>query len=553
MAPSNRCCCGCSYLVDTFARTTENIAEDEVNFLGSTIWKLTDDDWIVGVGTGRLLCQASGSPIYFYNESGVGTSLNTFVNVTLYEVADTFTMILGSQEIKFSFPSSTKIRLEVAGGAAWEREYASPVAFPFSGTFGVYLFNKETYEAKNPGQCYLWGSDILQIWGSLPAAASGGASAQFNSNCTVQLGELDLSSFDKYGFKAEPGVTVQDVTVVRARPDCATQPPVHCRTACYPSPLPTTISAIIGDLKNSQTRCTNIPAANACTNALRAERDAYLGACSATLDACIAGCSGPGYGACVSACQDAWTICHDSCFVGPGGPCYRVNNYCLECYAPNSSCKGSCDCESVNGSYTLTRENGTRSKIQFTAEFPKQTSSSEFGECDCVYSGIFSAPSGHALPFYQNDDCGTRQTLTEYLAANGYDATAYLIFRIRFNIAFYDCTTGIVSYSYTWINHPLGSPGPGPSQTNVVGFCGGETKSWGSSNNSTNVQVYGRKVSTGVYEGLGSPSGIGQACSCFAATFYLGPCPNLPPVSPTCQLSGAPVFGSAFASVSVES
>lgn len=455
--------CCCLYLKDTFYRTAGNIAPDGVNLRNAitnvpyTRYTFTGTDWIVGTGTGRLLCQTAASPIYWYNDPSHGAYLNALVTATLYDDTDTLTVSAGAVQAKISFPADDTIKIEFVGGESWEKTYASPITFPLSGTFGIKIVDADYYEEKEPGICNSYAVDALHIVGTLNP---------FSTGCAVQLGTYAKDDFDEYAIEATAGVTVENIGVGHARPDCAAVIGAHCSKSCYPDPIPNTVTVNVGGYTRPKWECVDQPAVDACWDKIYAE-------CAACLAVPL-------------------TDCYD-----PGHPCNQ--DYCTRCYIPNATCKNGCNCAAANGAYILT-------KVASTGDYT----------CQCRYRGVFAFSSDGGPPTINQAPCTDSEPFADTLATAGLTGF-FLVFEVEYIIVFYDCDTGELQYSMYWVSNPFGDPSLDGSEHLVSDYCAGDELTYTGANGAA-IDV---RCKNGSDELVPCPVG----CDCLGSESFLGPCP----------------------------
>jgi len=503
-------CCCCDYLRDTFARVTGRIAADNINIkksngVDSTRYKEdTPGSWIVGVGTGRLLCQTDDEPLYFVDATGGGGFLNVLISATLYDATDTVSIIAGATEIKLSFPATNKIKVEFVGGDSWTHEFGSSISFPRSGTFGLKIFDRAKWDELNPrpdccahipADCMQQNYDVLQIVGTLN---------HFAALCLTKPGDYAASEFDKYGVSAKAGVTIQDLSVTRSIPKCDTPPEITCRTSCYPDPIPATLTVnVAGFTGTGKFACVNF--------------QDYFDCVDLT----------------ISECNDCTGASLPNCY-DPGEPCNQ--DLCVRCMRPNMECKTQCDCSCANGAWVISR-NAT-----FPGTVDVDVVSSIFGDCDCLYTGVYNVGQGGA---YYTDgqirDCETYlKTVAEGLADLGYEGNLYIAFAVAYSIAFYDCDDDVLHYNLSWQVGPsyipgagLGYKSPAPPR-HVSAFCEGDSVEY-SDQPDISPRFVAKRLSDGAYINV---SGF---CSCYGPAYEYG----LPYGDGVCTIPGCYSAGSS--------
>lgn len=503
-----RCCCGCTYFMDSFDRATDHLAPDGVNYLDSNRWVLTTGDWEVDPGTDYLLCNTAASPIYWYDDSGTGVVLNTLYTIRMLDLSSTVTLIAGPVQIKLSFPAANKLKIEFVGGDTWTLTAGSNYTFPMTGTLGYSFFLTETYDTT--AECYPYPEDGIMITGSMVALAN---------NCHMKLGAIADADYDQHGLMATVGVRVNDVTVEFARPDCETAPAPTCNLSCYPNPIPNTITVNVSDLPPAAHKvCVDLETAEDCFDEWNEACQDCEEDCQDTRDACYIPCFGdPG---CIATCDAAHTACMTACDTGPDGACYKFDHYCETCWDTNADCWQGCPCDEANGAYVLTRETQP-----YNVATDANVATGPFGDCACIYTGVFPFDASWENPATgngHNEDCDNLVTRASQLVAAGYESTYYLLFRVQYTISSYDCVTGEIHYNLTFLSSSISHPStvvPTTVTTPRVAsaFCGGTNLDYRCTNISNSVGVVAKNATTGAYGTFGG-------CDCFTYGVTNGPC-----------------------------
>jgi hypothetical protein len=348
------CCCGCAVFDDSFDDREENLEDDDVNAIGSTRYVFTAGDWHVDTGSGRLVCDTTGSLLKFYDDA---TAKIYNVSVWVYgleNVGDYGEITAGGEASRVEVTGADELTYSFAG----QTSVVDSITFPTDVQIFLKLFSAD--EHTEDFACIEGADSDIGI---------------FRSFDTCLDAHLDIGDgYTSYGLRATEGIEFDTLVVTKATNECEALD-IDCRNVCWERPESITVS--IEGVQSDYSWCGPInPGESECGE----ERDDCLVLCGGPGD--------PGYQTCVCDCLQVYSGCLCDAVTGAGE--------CIE-HCPGTSLNGEWVCESEDCSCSYLAERTIYGRVDTV---------DEFGEYHCELSDEQTASCGCEIIYRGCDETG---------------------------------------------------------------------------------------------------------------------------------------------------